>query len=84
MSEYTTQEVLKLIEENNGPDELDLSGKDMSGIDLGREAIKALESTREGLRRRSGELDLVFISVSFLCLIASGIKTAVVSSRARV
>ena len=26
MSEYTTQEILKLIEENDGPEGLDLSG----------------------------------------------------------
>ncbi len=41
MSDYTTQEILKLIEENGGPEGLDLSGKDLSGIDLGREVIKA-------------------------------------------
>lgn len=42
MSEYTREDILKLIEENGGPEGLDLSGKDLSGIDLGREAI-ALE-----------------------------------------
>lgn len=41
MSEYTREEILKLIEENSGPEGLDLSGKDLSGIDLGRDAIKA-------------------------------------------
>ena len=41
MSDYTREEILKLIEENGGPEGLDLSGKDLSGIDLGREAIKA-------------------------------------------
>ena len=41
MSEYTREEILKLIEENGGPLGLDLSGKDLSGIDLSREAIKA-------------------------------------------
>jgi len=38
MSVYTREEILKLIEENGGPEGLDLSGKDLSGIDLGREA----------------------------------------------
>ena len=48
MSEYTREEILKLIEENGGPEGLDLSGKDLSGIDLGREAIEAeLEKVRE-------------------------------------
>ena len=41
MSEYTREEILKLIKENGGPEGLDLSGKDLSGIDLGREAIAA-------------------------------------------
>ena len=40
MSEYTREEILKLIEENGGPEGLDLSGKDLSGIDLSREAIQ--------------------------------------------
>ena len=48
MSELTREEILKLIEENGGPQGLDLSGKDLSGIDLGREAIAAeLEKARE-------------------------------------
>ena len=41
LTDYTREEILKLIEENGGPEGLDLSGKDLSGIDLGREAIKA-------------------------------------------
>jgi len=41
MSEYTREQLLKLIEENGGPDGLDLSGKDLSGIDLGMEEIEA-------------------------------------------
>jgi uncharacterized protein YjbI with pentapeptide repeats len=49
MSEYTREEILKLIEEHGGPVGLDLSGKDLSGIDLGREVIEAeLERAREG------------------------------------
>jgi uncharacterized protein YjbI with pentapeptide repeats len=40
MSEYTREEILKLIEENGGPEGLDLSGKDLSDIDLSREAIE--------------------------------------------
>ena len=48
MSEYTREEILKLIEENGGPEGLDLSGKDLSFIDLSREAITAeLEKARE-------------------------------------
>jgi len=41
LTDHTTQEILNLIEDNDGPEDLDLSGKDLSGIDLGREAIKA-------------------------------------------
>ncbi|MBC8264164.1 MAG: pentapeptide repeat-containing protein [Anaerolineales bacterium] len=41
MSEYTREEILRLIEENGGPEGLDLSGKDLSGIDLSSEAIEA-------------------------------------------
>ncbi|HIC92776.1 MAG TPA: hypothetical protein EYP09_00800, partial [Anaerolineae bacterium] len=41
MSEYTREEILKLIEENGRPQGLDLSGKDLSGIDLSGEAIVA-------------------------------------------
>jgi len=40
MSEYTREEILKLIEENGGPEGLDLSGKDLSGIDLNKRAIE--------------------------------------------
>ena len=39
--EYTTEEILQLIEANEGPEGLDLSGKDLSGIDLSRERIQA-------------------------------------------
>jgi uncharacterized protein YjbI with pentapeptide repeats len=41
LSEYTREEILRLIEEKDGPWGLDLSGKDLSGIDLSREAIEA-------------------------------------------
>jgi uncharacterized protein YjbI with pentapeptide repeats len=41
MSKYTREEILKLIEENGGPEGLDLSGKDLSGIDLSRVAVTA-------------------------------------------
>jgi len=48
MSEYTREEILKLIKENGGPVGLDLSGKDLSDIDLSREAIAAeLKKVRE-------------------------------------
>ncbi|MBL7208959.1 MAG: pentapeptide repeat-containing protein [Dehalococcoidia bacterium] len=48
MSEYTREKILKLIEVNGGPDDLDLSGKALSGIDLSKEAIAAeLEKARD-------------------------------------
>ncbi len=47
MSEYTREEILKLIEENGGPEGLDLSGKDLSGIDLSDRAILAEIRKRE-------------------------------------
>jgi uncharacterized protein YjbI with pentapeptide repeats len=48
LSEYTREEILKLIEENGGPQGLNLSGKDLSEIDLSSAAIKAeLEKTPE-------------------------------------
>ena len=40
MSEYTREEILKLIEENGGPEGLDLSEKDLSGIGLNKRAIE--------------------------------------------
>ena len=54
MSEYTREEILKLIDENGGPEGLDLSGKDLSGIDLGRKAVETeLEKAQE---RTPGEI----------------------------
>jgi len=48
LSEYTRKEILRLIEEHGGPEGLALSGKDLSGIDLGREAMAAeFEKARE-------------------------------------
>lgn len=48
MSEYTREEILKMIEENGGPEGLDLSGADLSEIDLSKEAIaKELEKYQE-------------------------------------
>ena len=48
MSEYTREEILKLIEGNGGPEGLDLSGKNLSGIDLSTETLAAeLEHVRE-------------------------------------
>ena len=35
----TREDVLRLIEENGGPEGLDLSGQDLSWIDLSRETI---------------------------------------------
>jgi len=39
LSEYTREEILKLIEDNDGPEGLDLSERDLSVLDLGRESI---------------------------------------------
>jgi len=48
MSEYTREEILEMIERVGGPEDLDLSGKDLSGIDLSPEAIaKELEEYRK-------------------------------------
>jgi len=41
MNQHTREEILKLIEENGGTEGLDLSGKDLSGIDLNERAIEA-------------------------------------------
>lgn len=41
MSEYTTRQVLDMIEANGGPEGLDLSGKDLEEIDLSLETIEA-------------------------------------------
>jgi uncharacterized protein YjbI with pentapeptide repeats len=41
MSRYTTQQILDMIEANGGPEGLDLSGKDLRGIDLSRDRIQA-------------------------------------------
>jgi len=45
MSELTREQILKLIEENGGPEGLDLSGKDLSEMDLSWTAIRQ-EATR--------------------------------------
>jgi len=48
MSEYTTRQILDMIEANGGPEGLDLSGKDLRGIDLSKERIQAeLEKVRK-------------------------------------
>lgn len=48
MSEYTTRQILDMIEANGGPKGLDLSEKNLSGIDLSPERIQAeLEKVRE-------------------------------------
>lgn len=48
MSGYTTREILDMIEANEGPEGLDLSGKDLSKIDLSDETVRAeLDSLRE-------------------------------------
>ena len=48
MSDYTLQQLLKCIEDNNGPERLDLAVRDLSGLDLSRESIKA-ELERRGI-----------------------------------
>jgi uncharacterized protein YjbI with pentapeptide repeats len=52
LSEYTTRQILDMIEANRGPEGLDLSRKDLSGIDLSREAIKA--ELRKALKSAPG------------------------------
>lgn len=43
---FALEDLLRLIEENNGPKELDLSGRDLSGLDLSSEALQALMKRR--------------------------------------
>jgi len=48
MSKYTARQILDMIEANGGPEGLDLSGKDLRGIDLTRDTIQAeLERMRQ-------------------------------------
>lgn len=48
MSEYNTRQILDMIEEHGGPEGLDLSGADLSGVHLGNETISAeLEKVRK-------------------------------------
>ena len=60
MSEYTTRQILDMIEANGGPEGLDLSGKDLSEIDLSHEAIQA-ELAR--VREENPEATPVWVSV---------------------
>lgn len=54
MSEYTREEILKMIEENSGPRGLDLSRRDLSEIDLSKQTIaKELERIRAAEPGRS-------------------------------
>lgn len=49
---YTARDILDRIEANGGPEELDLSGMDLRGIDLSRETIQAeLEQEKEDDQR---------------------------------
>lgn len=59
MSEYTTRQILDMIETNEGPNGLDLSGKVLRGIDLSRETIQA-ELAR--LREEDPEAEPVWVS----------------------
>jgi uncharacterized protein YjbI with pentapeptide repeats len=59
VSEYTTRQILDMIETNGGPEELDLSGRDLSGMDLSREAIAA---ELEKARKRASEETPVWFS----------------------
>lgn len=54
MSEYTTRQILDMIQANGGPKGLDLSGRDLSEIDLGSERIQA-EVNRMGKVDTRGE-----------------------------
>ncbi len=54
MSDYTREEILKLIEENGGSEGLDLSGKDLSGIDLNERAIEVELECKEDDKQKGG------------------------------
>jgi hypothetical protein len=48
MSEYTTRQILDMIEANGGPEDLDLMERRLSGVDLSLETVKVeLERLRE-------------------------------------
>ncbi|MFQ5827348.1 MAG: pentapeptide repeat-containing protein, partial [Dehalococcoidia bacterium] len=57
MSDYTREEILKLIEERSGPEGLDLAGRDLLGIDLSgvdlHGAILARADLREANLKRT-------------------------------
>jgi hypothetical protein len=86
MSEYTREEILKLIEENGGTEGLDLSGKDLSDIDLGCRAIRAeLEKTREKAPDETpvwysewagGGVNLKYANLQGACLGSSDLREA--------
>lgn len=59
MSEYRTREILDLIEANGGPEELDLSYRDLSDIDLSRPAVKRELAAR---RDRSPDAEPAWLS----------------------
>lgn len=64
MSEYTREQILRLIEENKGPEGLDLSGKDLleidlSGVDLHGAILARADLSEADLRRANlGGADL--------------------------
>ena len=51
MSEYTTRQILDMIEANGRPEKLDLSLKNLSGIDLSHRRIQSevVKAMRENL-----------------------------------
>ena len=55
MSEYTREEILKLIEERGATEGLDLWGKDLSGIDLSMDAIEE-SMIRKALVHHAGNI----------------------------
>ncbi len=61
MSEYTTRQILEMIEENGGSEGLDLSGADLSLIDLSRRTI---EVELEEARRENPEIEPVWVTLS--------------------
>ena len=51
MSEFTAADILDMIEATGGPERLDLSGQDLSGIDFGGTVLEELRSTPGALQR---------------------------------
>ena len=51
MSELSTQEILQMIDDNDGPEGVDVSGKDLSEIDLSGDIVRGEQRQRCFARR---------------------------------